>query len=153
MFASLYEWLKFLHIVAAMVWLGGAVALGLFSILSLRSRRPDAVTRFVGMLRVAGPALFIPPMALVLGLGIWMVVDGGWGFGPTWIKLALVLFAAAFVVGAGFQSRTAILAERAVAAGDPEETARQLRRWSWGMSLILLLLLVVTWDMVFKPGV
>ena len=26
-------------------------------------------------------------------------------------------------------------------------------RWSWGMCLIPLLLLLVTWDMVFKPGV
>jgi len=38
-------------------------------------------------------------------------------------------------------------------AGDDAEAARQLRRWSWGMRLILFLLLVVTWDMVFKPGI
>ncbi len=43
--------------------------------------------------------------------------------------------------------------ERATAeAGDDGEAARQLTRWSWGMRLILVLLLVATWDMVFKPG-
>lgn len=66
--------------------------------------------------------------------------------------LALALFAAAFLIGAVFQSRAAIRAERAASAGDGGEAARQLTRWSWGMRLILLLLLVATWDMVVKPG-
>ena len=93
-------------------------------------------------------------MVLVLGLGIWMVIDSdAWTFGQGWVRLALGLFAVAFVVGALFQSRAAILAQRAVGAGDQGEATRQLRRWSWGMRLILLLLLVVTWDMVFKPGI
>jgi hypothetical protein len=82
-----------------------------------------------------------------------VVDDDAWGFGQAWVRLALALLAAAFVVGAVFQSRAAILAQRAVTAGDHGEATRQLRRWSWGMRLILLLLLVVTWDMVFKPGV
>jgi hypothetical protein len=51
-----------------------------------------------------------------------------------------------------FQSRTAIGAQRAADAGDDGEAARQLRRWSWGTRLILLLLVVASWDMVFKPG-
>jgi hypothetical protein len=36
--------------------------------------------------------------------------------------------------------------------GDDAEVASQLRRWSWGIRLILVLLVVATWDMVFKPG-
>ena len=45
-----------------------------------------------------------------------------------------------------------IRAQRASEAGDGAEAARDLRRWSWGILVILLLLLVATWDMVFKPG-
>jgi hypothetical protein len=48
--------------------------------------------------------------------------------------------------------RSALAAERAVNAGDHAEAATQLRRWSWGIGLILVLLVVATWDMVFKPG-
>jgi hypothetical protein len=33
------------------------------------------------------------------------------------------------------------------------EAARQLRRWLWGMGVILVLLLTIAWEMVFKPGV
>jgi uncharacterized membrane protein len=152
--ARLYDWLMFFHVLAAMVWFGGLVVLTVLVTQALRSDQPDAIARFVGNLRVIGPLLFAPAMAVVLGLGIWMVVDSdAWGFGQGWIRLALTLFGAAFLIGAAFQSRAAILAERAVAAGHRVEAVRQLRRWSWGMRLILLLLLVVTWDMVFKPGV
>jgi len=152
--ATVYDWLMLFHIVATMVWVGGLVALTVLATSALRSGQPDTVARFVGSLRIIGPVLFAPAMAVVLGLGIWMVVDStAWAFGQGWIRLALGLFAAAFVIGALFQSRAAILAQRAVAAGDQGEATRQLRRWTWGMGLILLLLLVVTWDMVFQPGV
>jgi hypothetical protein len=50
------------------------------------------------------------------------------------------------------QGRAAKAANTAVAAGDANEAERQLRRWSWGMRLMLLLLVVAAWDMVFKPG-
>ena len=28
----------------------------------------------------------------------------------------------------------------------------QLRRWAWGTALIVALIVLATWDMVFKPG-
>jgi uncharacterized membrane protein len=151
--ATLYDWLKFVHVLAAMIWVGGLLAVGVLAIQVLRSRDRDAIARLVGSLGVIGPLVFAPAMITVLGLGIWLVVDSdAWDFGQTWIWLALTLFAAAFLVGAIFQSRAAISAQRAATAGDDGEAVRQLRRWAWGMLLILLLLVVVTWDMVIKPG-
>ncbi len=151
--ATLYDWLKFVHVLAAMIWVGGLLAVGVLAIQVLRSRDRDAIARLVASLGVIGPLVFAPAMITVLGLGIWLVVDSdAWDFGQTWIWLALTLFAAAFLVGAIFQSRAAISAQRAATAGDDSEAVRQLRRWAWGMLLILLLLVVVTWDMVIKPG-
>ena len=150
---SLYDWLLFLHIVAAMVWVGGLVALVAFGTHALRSGDRDAVARFVGSLRVVGPFVLAPASSLVLAFGIWLVIDSpAWGFGQTWIWLALALVTAAVLVGALVLGRSALAAERAVKAGDHAEAATQLRRWSWGIRLILLLLVVATWDMVFKPG-
>jgi uncharacterized membrane protein len=150
---SLYDWLLFVHIVAAMVWVGGLVALAAFGTYALRSGQPDAVSRFVGSLRVVGPFVLAPSSALVLAFGIWMVIDSSiWDFGQTWIWLALVLLAAAAVVGAVFLSRSALAAERAVKAGDDAAAANHLRRWSWGIRVIVVLLVIATWDMVFKPG-
>jgi hypothetical protein len=82
-----------------------------------------------------------------------MVLDSSaWGFDQLWVQLALALFAGAFVVGVAYQSRAAIKADRAAAEGHDEEALRQLARWSWGYRLILVLLVVATWDMVMKPG-
>ncbi len=143
----------FLHILAAMIWVGGLLAVGLLAAQVLRSGERDAIARFVRNLGVIGPLVFAPAMIAVVGFGIWMVIDtDAWDFGQTWIWLALTLFGVAFLIGAVSQSRAAIGARRAAEAGEDREAVRQLRRWSWGMGLILVLLLVATWDMVFKPG-
>jgi uncharacterized membrane protein len=153
MLAALDEWLMFVHVLAAMVWVGGLAAMAAFAILVIRTGERDTVARFVGSLRVVGPLLLMPAAILVLVFGIWMVVaDAAWSFGQTWIWLALALLAAAVLVGAVFLSRAALAAERAVNAGDHLRAVQHLRRWSWGIGVILLLLVVATWDMVFKPG-
>jgi uncharacterized membrane protein len=151
--AALYDWLKFLHVLAAMVWLGGLTVLTVLGLNVLRAGERDAVARFVASFRVVGPLVLMPAAILVLVLGIWMVLDNAaWTFEQTWIWLAMVLLVAAVLVGAVFLSRAALGAQRAVGAGDDAQAARQLRRWSWGIRLILLLLVVATWAMVFKPG-
>jgi uncharacterized membrane protein len=150
---SLYDWLMLGHIVAAMGWLGGSILLGTLATIVLRRRDPADVKRFVGVLGVIGPRVLAPAVVAVLGFGLWMVLDSSeWSFRQVWVQVALGLFAAAFVIGVIYQSRTAIRADRAAAAGDHERVVRELLRWSWGYRVIVVLLLVVAWDMVFKPG-
>jgi uncharacterized membrane protein len=151
--ATLYDWLLFGHVVAAMVWLGGGVLLAAQAVLTVRSADPDAVGRFVRSLRVLGPAVLAPATIAVAGLGVWLVLDSAaWDFGQTWVQIAIALFAVAFVVGAAHQSRAAIHAQRAVEGGDEPEARRQLARWCAGYVAIVLALLAIAWDMVFKPG-
>jgi uncharacterized membrane protein len=150
---TLYQWLLFAHIVAAMVWVGGAILIGAVVTGVLRSRDPDAVARFVAALRSIGPRLLAPATIAVLGFGVWMVLNSvAWDFGELWVQLALGLFAAAFLVGAAHQSRAAINADRAVARGDLDGALRHLGRWSWGYRLIVVLLVAAAWDMTTKPG-
>jgi len=151
--AALYDWLLLLHLLAAMTWFGGLIVLGSLATFLLRRGDPVSRARFVGSLRTIGPLVLAPSVVALLGFGIWLVADSdAWSLGQAWIAISLGLFAAAFVVGAAFQSRAAIGAERAAAVGDHAEAVRQLRRWTWGMWLIVALLVVATWDMVMKPG-
>ncbi len=151
--AGLYDWLLLLHVVAAMIWVGGAVLVGAVVTRVLRGGEPDEVARFVANLRVIGPAVLAPATLAVVGFGIWLGLESSvWGFGQLWVQLGLGLFVAAFLIGAVHQSRAAIGAGRAADRGDHREALRQLARWSWGYRLIVLLLLVTTWDMVMKPG-
>jgi hypothetical protein len=91
---------------------------------------------------------------VLVGMGIWAVADSDASdFGQLWIQFAIGLFAAAFLVGAAHQSRAAIAAERASSRGENALALRHLRRWAWGMGVIVALLVAATWVMVFKPGV
>src|SRR5262249_13301214 len=151
--ASFYDWLMLLHVLAAMIWLGGTLTLSVLATYLVRHRERAAIARFVASLRVIGPLVLAPATLGVVGLGIWLVLDSdAWNFGQTWVRLALALFTAAFLVGAIFQSRAAIGAQRAVAEGNDAEAAKQLTRWAWGSRTVLIALVVATWDMVMKPG-
>jgi uncharacterized membrane protein len=151
--SDLYDWLLFLHVVAAMVWLGGGILLAALAARVLRHRDPAAISGFIANLRVLGPAMLAPATVAVVGLGVWMVLNSSaWDFGQFWIQLGLALFAGAFLIGAGYLSRAAIGAERAAGDGKADEAIRHLTRWSWGYRAVVLLLLVATWDMIFKPG-
>jgi uncharacterized membrane protein len=150
---SLYDWLLFLHILAAALWLGGLVVISLLATLVLRSREAELAGRFIGSLRIIGPAVLGPSMLAVLAFGIWLVLDSdAWNFGQSWVIAGGGLFAAAFVTGVGVQARAAIAAQRAVDAGEQHEALRQLSRWSWGMRALVVILVVAAWDMVIKPG-
>jgi uncharacterized membrane protein len=150
---TLYNWLLFLHVLAAMVWIGGGVMLAAIAARVLRDPDPAAVGRFTASLRVLGPLVLAPATVAVLGLGIGLVVDSdAWDFGQLWLQLGLALFAAAFLIGAVWQSRTALAATRAAGRDNNGEARRQLRRWLWGYRLIVLLLVAAAWDMTTKPG-
>ena len=120
---------------------------------ALRDLDPAAVGRFTRSLRTVGPLVLAPATVAVLGLGIGLVLDSdAWDFRQLWVELGLGLFAAAFLIGAAWQSRTAVAATRAAERADDGEARRQLRRWLWGYRLIVLLLVVAAWDMTTKPG-
>jgi hypothetical protein len=53
---SLYNWLLFLHITAAMIWVGGLVTLTVLAGHTLRGGQTDAITRFA---RSSGGASFL----------------------------------------------------------------------------------------------
>jgi uncharacterized membrane protein len=153
MATGLYDWLLFGHVLSAMVWLGGGVMLAALAVAAIRSNDPAAVARLVSSLGVVGPAVLAPATVGTFGLGLWMVLDSSaWDFGQTWIQVALGLFAAAFLVGVVHQARTALAADRAIGTGDEDEARRQLIRWTWGYALVVVLLVVIAWDMTFKPG-
>jgi uncharacterized membrane protein len=150
---TVYNWLLFLHVLAAMVWVGGGVMLAAVAGRVLHDPDPGGIARFTGGLRVLGPLVLAPATLAVLGLGIWLVLDSdAWDFGQLWVQLGLGLFAGAFLIGAAFQSRTALAATRAAERGEDAEARRQLRRWLWGYRLIVLLLVAAAWDMTTKPG-
>ena len=155
---SRYEWLLFLHVTGAFLVIGGAVMAGVFNVSALRTERPSDVALFFRFARVAVAAVGVG-MVLTLGFGLWLVHDVGYGWGETWIVLALVLWVLSNAlggIGGKRERKVRELAERLTAEGDlpsPELSAR-LRdpiwlavSWSSGIAAIAILAL-----MIWKPG-
>ena len=151
---ELEPWLKFVHIGAAMVWVGGGTML---SVVGSRARRSGDVAvmgQFAGLLSFIGPRVFAPSVVVVLASGAWLVLTQSRSFTDLWVILALVAFVAAFVIGAIYLSRNAIALDRVTGGPNPDAAAAReaLGRWIAGYSAVLVILAFAIWDMVFKPG-
>lgn len=149
-----YDLLLFLHISAAIVWIGS----GFFGqvLASMAERRRDEAT-FAGLLRYnaeLGLKLFVPASLATLVLGLLLVADGPWSFSQLWVTLGLVGFAATFLSGLLVLKprgdRVAELVERDGGALGPEAMleARKLLAFS---RIDYVVLVAVVYDMAVKP--
>jgi len=152
---SLDGWLHLVHVLSAMVWVGGGLMLSLIGARARSSSDPRAIADFARLLPFVGIRVLMPSVILVLLTGVGLVlVDSEFHFSQLWVLLALALFAVAFLIGAVYLSRVAIQLDRATAEpGQPAAGAAPLlNRWLVGYWAVLAVLLVAVWDMVFKPG-
>ena len=155
---SRYEWLLFLHVTGAFLVIGGAVMAGVFNFSALRSGRPSDVVLFFRFARVAVAAIGVG-MVLTLGFGLWLVHDAGYGWGETWIVLALVLWVLSNAlggIGGKREKKVRELAERLTAEGDVPnaDLSARLRdpvllALSWGSGIVVIAILAL---MIWKPG-
>ncbi len=148
---SKFESLKLAHTLAAIVWVGGAVLLTLYGAKMAGGASREERIGFTNQSLFAGTVFSIASL-IVLGFGVWMVVDNPvWEFDQLWISLGFLGIAVGAVLGMGFygpQGRK-VIAE--LEAGDPAGEARSRRIGMVAMAETVLLLVVV-WSMIAKPG-
>jgi uncharacterized membrane protein len=148
-----YTFFKSVHIVAAVIWVGGAFMIQAlaFRILATGDARRQA--EFAKDTEVVGMRVFIPATWVLLLAGIAMMINLDWSWGQNWIVFGLIAFALSFVVGAGFLGpeggRIAAVIEREGPAS-PEAQAR-IRRISLISRCELVVLLTVIVNMTVKP--
>ena len=148
-------WLKFGHILGAMIWIGGGVMLSLIGIHTRQSEDPHHIRQFSRTLSYVGLRVLMPAVVAVLIFGVWlMLASSAWHLTQLWILLALGAFAIAFVIGAVYLSRVALALDKLTAGTDFDLKVAHdlLSRWIVGYQIVLLILLFAVWDMVFKPG-
>jgi uncharacterized membrane protein len=149
----LYEVLLAVHILAAVVWVGGGVTL---AILAARVQRRGESQRLVELgrdIEWIGTRVYVPASVLLLLAGIAMVVDA-WSFEDAWIVLGIAGFVISMLTGALFIGpESARLAQRLSSEGLDVQTRARLRRLTIVSRLDVLLLLLVVVDMAVKPGV
>jgi uncharacterized membrane protein len=151
------EWLLFLHLAGAFLFVAGAVAAAALRIAAMRRERPSEIALLMRAVRPAVP-LIAGGLVLVLVFGLLLAVRLGIDFGSTWLTATFTLLAWIVVVGGltGRQDRhTRELAERLAAEGDAasKELGRRLRNplnLALNASLLAATVAVVAL-MVWKP--
>lgn len=151
---ELQEWLSFLHILAAIVWVGASITQSVIMTRANRDQDRTVVAGLARQLEWLGPFLIGPAAVAVVGTGIWIALIHGAAFSDTWIWLSLVLVGVSMILGMtyfGPEGRRIgrIIGER---GSEDAELRRRLDRLLLIGRLDLLILAVVLWLMVFKPG-
>ena len=143
-----YSAAKLLHIVFAMVWFGGGMAMIVLGWSALRSRDDGAFVHVVRQVVFLAERVFVPASLLTLVFGIvmaWLVH----GFRDLWIILGLVGFAATFMTGVFVIKPMAerVAATKAVTPETPALCRRIIETSSFDYVVIFLVIAV----MVLKP--
>jgi uncharacterized membrane protein len=151
-----YNAFKFVHVLAAVVWVGGACVVQVYALLAVRTNDPVKVAAFAGDTEFVGTRIFIPSSLILLVSGLFTVHESGglWGYGQGWVQFGLAIVVLSILVGAGYlgpeSGRIARATERS-GVGSAEVQAR-IRRIFLVSRIELVLLLAVIFDMVVKPG-
>lgn len=146
-----YSVLKFLHVLGASIWLGSnatTVALRALVMRSADVRRTLWLVRETDRIQVM---LVSPAFLALIGTGIWLVLDGGWGFDRLFVVVGLSAVAASAIFGTLYTS-TALKKLKAIGDGDDaRELGGLLARIQLGIFLDLVLVVGVVFVMVTKP--
>lgn len=152
---TLYEWLLFAHIATVVAWVGANTVL---QFLAVRAQGvgPERTVGFLADIEWLSFRYFIPISLAVVALGFGLVAesDGAYDLGQFWVAAGIAMFLVSFITGAAFlgpeSGRIAAMAEERGPAD--AEVQRRIARVVWVSRIELLLLIVVIFDMVVKPG-
>ncbi len=151
---TLANTLKLVHIIPVSVWIGGEIMLGILFERAQRSRDEGTLRGLLSQGDFIGKAVFTPAGIITLAAGIWLGIEGDYDFGEAWISMGFVGIAVGAILGMAFYPRVFKRGLAGIEAGgiDDSETRASLKSFRLVSTIELLVLLVVVWAMVFKPG-
>jgi uncharacterized membrane protein len=153
--SGVYNTLTFVHVLAAITWVGGGLFVQFQATRLSRANEPVKLAGFAQDIEFWGLRLFVPASLLVLITGILMVTySPGVNFSDTWIWLGLIGYGLTFLTGVFFLGPTSGKLGRMIDTVPPEDPGVQqgIRRIFMVSRVDLMVILLVVADMVFKPG-
>jgi putative membrane protein len=152
-----YNAFKFVHVLFAVIWVGGALTVQVYALLAVRTQDPVRIAAFARDTEFVGTRIFIPSSLILLVSGIFTIHEssGAWSFDQGWVQFGLVIILLSIAVGAGYlgpESGRIAKATDAHGVESPEVQAR-IQRIFLVSRIELVLLMLVVFDMVVKPGI
>jgi uncharacterized membrane protein len=151
-----YSSLKFVHVVSAVVWVGGACTVQALAIRISATGDGARMATFAKDAEFVGNRIFLPSSVILVVSGIFTIREssGAWSYGQTWVQIGLAMIIVSIAIGAGFIGPEAGRIARAIERdGIESPDARQhISRILLVSRFELVLLFLVIFDMVVKPG-
>jgi uncharacterized membrane protein len=152
-----YNTLKFVHVLAAVVWVGGACVVQVYAFLALRTNDPVRVAAVAGDTEFVGTRIFLPTSLILLVSGLFTIHESGgaWSYSQGWVQFGLAIIVLSIAVGAGYLGPEAGRIAKATERSGVEsaEVQQRIRRIFLVSRIELVFLLAVIFDMVVKPGI
>ena len=147
------EFWLFLHILAAITWIGGAIAIQVFGILTKRAADPAKTSFFIGNVAWIVQRVFLPAALLIFISGVGLLQTGFWDWDDEFVVIGLILWAAVSVVAFGFLARAMASAGSQLESEGPSPPLMlRIRNLVWTSRALLAALLVIVFVMTVKPG-
>ena len=144
-----YEFLLFVHITAAVIWLGGGFTFQMYGWVVHRGGDPEEMARFAGRAGVLSERMFVPASLVVVLAGIGLMIDGDWDWDQLWVIFALITFTASFLTGILVISP---IAKRIPAVGPTTPAGQALiQRLFTILRIDLVFMYAIVFAMVVKP--
>lgn len=148
-----YALFKAVHVIGAVIWVGGGLTITILAMRAERSRAPDEVAAIAKQAAFVGERVFAPVGLIVFLMGIAMVINLHWGWGTTWIVIGIAGYVITFLTGVlvlGPQSKR--VGELIDTKGtEAAETQAAVQRILLIARVDIAVLLLVVADMVLKP--
>ena len=150
---TLYEFLLFVHVAAAVVWVGGGAMIQLFGLRALGSNDPNRLAQFAGDVEPIGNRALVPAALTAFLSGLALVWESEfWTFGEDWIVIGLVLFAITFVAGAAFFGPESGRVKKLIETEGVDAAQARVRRLIVLSRIDLIVLFLIIFDMSVKPS-
>jgi uncharacterized membrane protein len=148
-----YTFFKSIHVITAVVWVGGATVIQGYAFRILATRDGKRQADFAKDTEVVGLRVFTPASLLLFLAALGMMINLGWSWGQNWIILGLIAFGLSFVLGVGFLGPESGRLAELIQEHGPESAIVQarIRRLLTVSRCELVVLLTVVVNMVVKP--
>jgi uncharacterized membrane protein len=151
----MYEFWLFVHVLMAIVWVGGSIHLQIIGARLTAANDPIQLAGFSKQAEWIGTRVLTPAAILIVIAGVLMVLDssGSPAFEDLWVIIGIAGFLYSFINGATLlgplSGKTANLIEERGAEDAQVQT--NIRRLFLYGRIELVILIVVVWAMTMKP--
>ncbi len=150
-----YDFLKFMHISTAVIWVGGAAMFQFFALRAMAAGTGERLVAVVHDIEWISVRVLIPASLAAFLLGLGLVKNAAfWSLGDDWIVIGLVLFAITFLAGVLFFSPESKRVSKLIDAEghDSAAVAARIKRLIVLTRIDLVILFLLIFDMSVKPS-